>query len=178
MCLAWLWCREYCGPARTANGGGGGRGGGGGGSSNINMIVKEEFVTNAKNAMRSSLVFKKPTNADFCLEAVYWVCKLYRMEKLDYTVVAVSQNKKPICNDNLKQHDLSSMVSPILRVYDMAMYNSEWWRPWTRVKINIKFSTKIYKILRKKLQIFTRQITYRKIKITTQYNPYILTNTF
>ena len=42
----------------------------------------------------------------------------------------------------------------------------------------IKYSTKTYTILRKQLKIFTRQITHRKIKITAQYNPYILINTF
>ena len=41
-----------------------------------------------------------------------------------------------------------------------------------------KYSTKTYTILRKKLQIFTRQITHRKLKNTTQYTPYILINIF
>ena len=36
----------------------------------------------------------------------------------------------------------------------------------------LKYSTKTYTILHKKLQIFTRQITQCKIIITAQYNPY------
>jgi len=44
-------------------------------------VVDQDVIDNAENAMRSSLAFKSPTDPEFCLEAVYRVCKPYRTEK-------------------------------------------------------------------------------------------------
>ena len=90
-----------------------------------------------------------------------------------------------VCNCLLKRH-ISDCIHLICCFYngvsDVNDLNSEAIILQNRMcygrQTQIKYSTKTYTILRKKLQIFTRQITHRKIKITTQYNPYILINTF
>ena len=58
-----------------------------------------------------------------------------------------------------------SKVNKQTLVWSVNRDNPEWWRPWTRVKINIKFSTKIYTFLRTKLQNLTRQLFIVKVKL-------------
>ena len=58
-----------------------------------------------------------------------------------------------------------SLLSALIRYHLAFDHNSGWWRPWTRVKISIKFSTKTYIILCKNYKFSQDKLPTVKLKL-------------
>mmetsp|Transcript_26690 Transcript_26690/g.30731 ORF Transcript_26690/g.30731 Transcript_26690/m.30731 type:complete len:193 (-) Transcript_26690:145-723(-) len=56
---------------------------------------EQDFIFQAEMAMKSSLAFKGPTDPEFCVEAVYRICKRYSPEKYGkYSCCCVAEQER------------------------------------------------------------------------------------